>query len=103
MPFPQGFLIGARPENACEPLDPPPRENLTGAFIVLIKRYDCNFDMKVPSSDLLVFVKSSFMKRQQHDSQTYQILSLHLNAGVLSSLFKYSLLETKMNKTDKNF
>lgn len=44
---PQGFVIGARPENACEPIEPPPRDNLTGAFIVLIKRFDCNFDIKV--------------------------------------------------------
>ncbi|KAM9761531.1 E3 ubiquitin-protein ligase RNF13 [Menidia menidia] len=43
----KGFLIGARPENACEPIEPPPRDNLTGAFIVLIKRFDCNFDIKV--------------------------------------------------------
>uniref|UniRef100_A0A1A8H0E7 E3 ubiquitin-protein ligase RNF13 n=1 Tax=Nothobranchius korthausae TaxID=1143690 RepID=A0A1A8H0E7_9TELE len=43
----KGFLIGARPENACVPIEPPPRDNLTGAFFVLIKRFDCNFDMKV--------------------------------------------------------
>uniref|UniRef100_A0A3P8RTM6 Ring finger protein 13 n=1 Tax=Amphiprion percula TaxID=161767 RepID=A0A3P8RTM6_AMPPE len=43
----KGFLIGARPENACEPIEPPPRDNMTGAFIVLIKRFDCNFDIKL--------------------------------------------------------
>uniref|UniRef100_A0A671RCR2 RING-type E3 ubiquitin transferase n=1 Tax=Sinocyclocheilus anshuiensis TaxID=1608454 RepID=A0A671RCR2_9TELE len=44
----KGFLIGARPENACVPIDPPPlRDNLSSAFIVLIKRFDCNFDIKV--------------------------------------------------------
>ncbi|KAJ8270427.1 hypothetical protein GJAV_G00114450 [Gymnothorax javanicus] len=44
----EGFLIGARPENACEPIDPPPfRDNVSSAFIVLIKRCDCNFDIKV--------------------------------------------------------
>uniref|UniRef100_A0AAX7VA38 Ring finger protein 13 n=1 Tax=Astatotilapia calliptera TaxID=8154 RepID=A0AAX7VA38_ASTCA len=42
----KGFLIGARPENACEPIEPPPKENLTGNFIVLIKRFECNFDIK---------------------------------------------------------
>ncbi|CAL8253061.1 unnamed protein product [Merluccius merluccius] len=44
----KGFLIGARPENACMPIEPPPKsDNVTGAFIVLIKRLDCNFDIKV--------------------------------------------------------
>ncbi|XP_048860029.1 E3 ubiquitin-protein ligase RNF13-like [Brienomyrus brachyistius] len=44
----KGFLIGARPENACEPIEPPPmRSNSSGAFVVLIKRFDCNFDVKV--------------------------------------------------------
>ncbi|KAL4630779.1 E3 ubiquitin-protein ligase RNF13 isoform X1 [Arapaima gigas] len=44
----KGFLIGARPENACEPIDPPPLGgNLSGAFVVLIRRFDCNFDVKV--------------------------------------------------------
>ncbi|KAK7127143.1 hypothetical protein R3I94_018359 [Phoxinus phoxinus] len=44
----KGFLIGARPENACVPIEPPPlRDNLSSAFIVLIKRFDCNFDIKV--------------------------------------------------------
>ncbi|XP_061096708.1 E3 ubiquitin-protein ligase RNF13-like [Conger conger] len=45
----KGFLIGARPENGCEPIDPPPppEDNQTETFIVLIKRMDCNFDVKV--------------------------------------------------------
>ncbi|XP_061024075.1 E3 ubiquitin-protein ligase RNF13 isoform X2 [Dama dama] len=44
----KGFLINSKPENACEPIVPPPgRDNSSGAFIVLIRRLDCNFDEKV--------------------------------------------------------
>lgn len=44
----QGFLISARPENGCVAVDPPPiRENSSSNFIVLMKRYHCNFDIKV--------------------------------------------------------
>lgn len=43
----KGFLIGARPENACMPIDPPPGDNKTDAFIALIRRFDCDFDVKV--------------------------------------------------------
>lgn len=45
----KGFLIVSKPENACEPiaLPPLPKENITSTFIVLIRRLDCNFDIKV--------------------------------------------------------
>ncbi|KAM5153459.1 E3 ubiquitin-protein ligase RNF13 isoform 4-T5 [Callospermophilus lateralis] len=44
----KGFLINSKPENACEPIAPPPlKDNSSGAFIVLIRRLDCNFDIKV--------------------------------------------------------
>uniref|UniRef100_A0A8C2UNF6 RING-type E3 ubiquitin transferase n=1 Tax=Chinchilla lanigera TaxID=34839 RepID=A0A8C2UNF6_CHILA len=43
-----GFLINSKPENACEPIMPPPvKDNSSGTFIVLIRRLDCNFDIKV--------------------------------------------------------
>ncbi|KAG7280223.1 hypothetical protein CRUP_037584 [Coryphaenoides rupestris] len=46
-----GVLVASRPMNACSAIDPPPSihggdANLT-KFIVLIKRYECNFDIKV--------------------------------------------------------
>uniref|UniRef100_A0A8C0WHT2 RING-type E3 ubiquitin transferase n=1 Tax=Castor canadensis TaxID=51338 RepID=A0A8C0WHT2_CASCN len=44
----KGFLINSKPENACEPIMPPPlRDNSSGTFVVLIRRLDCNFDVKV--------------------------------------------------------
>uniref|UniRef100_A0A673MXD1 RING-type E3 ubiquitin transferase n=1 Tax=Sinocyclocheilus rhinocerous TaxID=307959 RepID=A0A673MXD1_9TELE len=48
-----GVLVEARPQNACMPIDPPPVSptpsdpNSTTKYIVLIRRYDCNFDIKV--------------------------------------------------------
>uniref|UniRef100_A0A8C2W321 RING-type E3 ubiquitin transferase n=1 Tax=Chinchilla lanigera TaxID=34839 RepID=A0A8C2W321_CHILA len=45
---PPGFLINSKPENACKPImSPPVKDNSSGAFIVLIRRLDYNFDIKV--------------------------------------------------------
>ncbi|XP_064431691.1 E3 ubiquitin-protein ligase RNF13-like [Mirounga angustirostris] len=47
----KGFLINSKPESAYEPLMPPPlKDNSSGTFIVLIRRLDCNFDVKVLNS-----------------------------------------------------
>ncbi|CAL8364855.1 unnamed protein product [Lota lota] len=46
-----GVLVASRPMNACSAIDPPPLPPLGNAnltkFIVLIKRFECNFDIKV--------------------------------------------------------
>ncbi|KAG9461416.1 E3 ubiquitin-protein ligase RNF167 [Eleutherodactylus coqui] len=42
----RGYIIHADPHNACTPIKPPPAKNNT-IFIALIRRYDCNFDIKV--------------------------------------------------------
>uniref|UniRef100_A0A1A7XMM5 E3 ubiquitin-protein ligase RNF13 n=1 Tax=Iconisemion striatum TaxID=60296 RepID=A0A1A7XMM5_9TELE len=70
----KGFLIGARPENACEPIEPPPRDNLTGAFFVLIKRFDCNFDMKVLNAQ-----KAGFKAAIVHNVDSEDLISMASN------------------------
>ncbi|KAM3926087.1 E3 ubiquitin-protein ligase RNF167 isoform 2-T2 [Leptodactylus fuscus] len=43
----RGYVIHAVPENACSLITPPPVKDNTTIFIALIRRLDCNFDVKV--------------------------------------------------------
>ncbi|XP_074056030.1 E3 ubiquitin-protein ligase ZNRF4 [Macrotis lagotis] len=43
----RGYLIEARPPNACQPIEGPMLSNHSLGSIALVRRFDCTFDLKV--------------------------------------------------------
>ncbi|XP_027430475.1 E3 ubiquitin-protein ligase RNF13-like [Zalophus californianus] len=71
----KGFLINSKPENAYEPVMPPPlKDNSSGTFIVLIRRLDCNFDVKVLNSQ-----RTGFKAAIVHNVDSDDLISIGFN------------------------
>ncbi|KAF5911635.1 hypothetical protein HPG69_008234, partial [Diceros bicornis minor] len=69
----RGYLMEAKPANACYPIEGPRLGNGSLGAIVLIRRYDCTFDLKVPHAQQAGFeaaivhnVRSDELVRMAH-------------------------------------
>ncbi|XP_056601577.1 E3 ubiquitin-protein ligase RNF167 [Triplophysa dalaica] len=81
-----GILVEARPQNACMPIDPAPVSptpsdpNSTTKYIVLIRRYDCNFDIKVLHAQ-----QAGFSAAIVHNMYSNSLLSMGYSNDTLAN------------------